>query len=70
MPNYDDFCPTCQKRVSIFQSYKDYGVKPVACPECSHKYLKRLISRVRVMQSEVRRMEDLSVPSFLGDVDE
>jgi putative FmdB family regulatory protein len=70
MPHYDYFCPTCQKRVSIFQSYKEYGVKPVACPECKGKKLKRLINRVRVMKSEDQRMDAMSDPSFLGDVDE
>jgi putative FmdB family regulatory protein len=70
MPYYDYFCSQCQKRVSVFQSYKDYGAKPVACPECKNKKLKRLINRVRVMKSEDRRMEDMSDPSFLGDVDE
>jgi putative FmdB family regulatory protein len=70
MPYYDYFCPACQKRVSIFQSYADYGVKPVACPECKSKKLKRQINRVRVMKSEDRRLDDLSDPSWLGEVDE
>lgn len=70
MPYYDYFCPTCQKRVSIYRSYKDYGVKPVACPECRGKHLRRLINRVRVLKSEDQRMDDLSDPSFMGDVDE
>jgi putative FmdB family regulatory protein len=70
MPNYDYLCPKCQKRVSVFQRYQDYGVKPVACPECGTKKLKRLINRVRIAKSEDRRLDDLSDPSFLGDVDE
>jgi putative FmdB family regulatory protein len=70
MPNYDYTCPDCQKRVSIFQSYKDYGVKPVVCPVCKGKRLKRVITRVRIAKSEDRRLEDLSDPSFLSDVDE
>ncbi len=70
MPYYDYFCPNCQKRVSIFQSYADYGVKPVACPECKSRKLKRQINRVRLIKSEERRLDDLSAPSWLGDVDE
>ena len=70
MPNYDYFCAGCQKRVSIFQSYQDYGVKPVRCPECRGRQLKRLINRVRVRKSDDQRLETLADPSALGGVDE
>lgn len=70
MPHYDYFCPKCQQRVSIFQTYQDYGVKPVVCPQCKHKKLKRLINRVRVLKSEDQRMEALSDPGWLDSVDE
>lgn len=70
MPNYDYRCPTCQKRVSVFQSYADYGVKPAACPTCGSTALQRLINKVRIVKSDDRRMEDMADPSFLGDVDE
>lgn len=70
MPNYDYRCQSCQNRVSIYQSYADYGVKPVACPLCGSGQLKRIIGRVRIAKSEDRRLEDMSDPSFLGDVDE
>jgi putative FmdB family regulatory protein len=70
MPTYDYVCAVCQKRVSIFQTYADYGVKPVVCPICQGKRLKRLINKVRIAKSEDRRLEDMSDPSFLGDVDE
>ncbi|MBL8045082.1 MAG: hypothetical protein JNL09_00995 [Anaerolineales bacterium] len=71
MPTYDYFCPTCQQRVSIYQSYKDYGKKAVACPNCKGKKLKRLINKVRVLKSDDRRLEDMSDPtSMLGGLDE
>jgi putative FmdB family regulatory protein len=70
MPYYDYLCPDCQKRVSVFQTYADYGVKPVACPNCQGRRLKRLIHKVRVAKSEDRRLEDMSDPSFLSGVDE
>ncbi len=70
MPYYDYTCLDCQKRVSVFQSYKDYGAKPVVCPVCRGKRLKRVITRVRLAKSDDRRMEDMSDPSFLSGVDE
>ncbi len=70
MPYYDYFCAACQKRVSIFQSYKDYGVKPVVCPECRGRQLRRLVNRVRVLKSDEQRLDDLADPALLGGLDE
>ena len=70
MPLYDYRCQNCHNRVSIRQTYAEYGSKDVACPVCGSKALNRLIGRVRIAKSEDRRMEDVSDPSFFGDVDE
>ncbi len=70
MPTYDYRCQDCQKRVSLFQTYADYGKVAVTCPHCHSPRLTRLIGRVRIAKSEDRRLEDMSDPSFLGDVDE
>ena len=70
MPNYDYRCQSCKNRVTIYQSYADYGVKPVACPLCGSNQLTRVIGRVRIAKSEDRRLDDMADPSFLGDVDE
>lgn len=70
MPYYDYFCAACQKRVSIFQSYKDYGVKPAVCPECRGRQLRRLVNRVRVLKSDEQRLDDLADPALLGGLDE
>jgi putative FmdB family regulatory protein len=70
MPNYDYRCQDCQQRVTLFQTYADYGVKPVSCPLCGSRRLKRIIGRVRVAKSEERRADDLADASFLDDVDE
>lgn len=70
MPNYDYRCQSCKNRVTVYQSYADYGVKPVACPLCGSNQLTRVIGRVRIAKSEDRRLEDMSDPSFMGDVDE
>ncbi len=70
MPLYDYRCQACHNRVSIQQSYAEYGVKPVSCPVCGSSQLTRIIGRVRIAKSEDRRLDDMSDPSFLGDVDE
>ena len=70
MPLYDYRCQNCHNRVSIHLSYAEYGVKSVTCPVCGSAALTRLIGRVRIAKSEDRRMEDMSDPSFFGDVDE
>ncbi len=70
MPNYDFRCADCSNRVTIFQTYAEYGVKPVKCPVCGSARLTRIIGRVRIAKSEDRRLDDMSDPSFLGDVDE
>lgn len=70
MPYYDYRCQSCQNRVTLQQSYAEYGVKPVKCPLCGSQALARVIGRVRIAKSEDRRLDDMSDPSFLGDVDE
>jgi putative FmdB family regulatory protein len=70
MPVYEYRCPDCRRRVSVYQSYSDYGKIQPACPECGGKNLQRLISRTRFARSEESRLETLSDPSAWGDVDE
>jgi putative FmdB family regulatory protein len=70
MPLYEFRCQNCKNRVSIRQSYDEYGVAPVTCPICGSQALSRLIGRVRIAKGEDRRMEDMTDPSFFGDVDE
>ena len=70
MPLYEFRCQDCHNRVSLSLSYAEYGVKSVVCPVCGSAALTRLIGRIRVAKSEDRRLDDMSDPSFLGDVDE
>jgi putative FmdB family regulatory protein len=70
MPLYDYRCRACGKRSSIYQSYSDYGVRPVACPHCGGADLQRLIGRVRVARSEDSHLDDLADPSEWGGFDE
>ena len=70
MPDYEYRCRDCKRRISVYQSYSDYGKKQPICPECGGKRLARLISRVRFARFEESRLENLSDPSAWGNVDE
>lgn len=70
MPMYDYRCQACGKRVSIYQTYKAYGVEAVQCPSCGSEDLSRLLQRVRFARSESSRLDSLSDPSAWGDIDE
>jgi putative FmdB family regulatory protein len=71
MPIYDYRCGACHRRSSLF--YQTYSAAEGARPRCEHcgsDQLSRLVSRVAVLKSEDSRLEDMSDPSALGDVDE
>jgi putative FmdB family regulatory protein len=70
VPIYEYHCHDCRRRVSLFfRSYSDIKDEP-SCPLCGGTHLTRLISRVAVVRSEDSRLDDLSDPSMLGDLDE
>jgi putative FmdB family regulatory protein len=70
MPIYEYRCRDCRRRVSLFyRSFADVEAEP-DCPRCGGSRLSRLISRVAVVRSEESRLDDLSDPSMLGDLDE
>ena len=70
MPIYEYRCHDCRRRVNLFyRSYAAIEDEP-ACPRCGGTSLSRLISRVAVVRSEESRMDDMTDPSMLGDLDE
>jgi putative FmdB family regulatory protein len=70
MPTYDYVCQDCRKRFDVFLSYKEYGVKPVACPHCGSANARRRVPRVRVLKSDEQRLEAMSDPTKLGMLDD
>jgi putative FmdB family regulatory protein len=70
MPIYEYRCADCRRRVSIF--YRSFDAIPgdPTCPRCGGSHLRRLISRVSVVRSDDSRLDDLSDPSMLDDLDE
>ena len=70
MPIYEYRCADCHRRVSIFfRSFSEIEAEP-RCPRCGGTNLARLISRVALVRSEERHLDDLTDPSMLDDLDE
>lgn len=70
MPTYDFVCLDCRKRFDIYLSYKEYGQVPVQCAHCSSGNVRRRVPRVRVLRSDSSRMESLSDPSMLANLED
>lgn len=69
MPIYDYRCAACRKRFAVFfRSFSEIG--PVRCQHCSSEDVTKLAPRVAQLASEDARLDRLSDPSALGDVDE
>ncbi len=60
MPNYSYRCLDCKKRFEVYQTYREYGTRPVACTHCGSPNVQRRINRVRFARSEDSRLENLT----------
>jgi putative FmdB family regulatory protein len=69
MPTYDYTCLDCRKRFDIFLTYKEYGVKPVACSHCSSANVRRRVPRVRVLKSDESRFDSIADPAQLAGIE-
>jgi putative FmdB family regulatory protein len=71
MPIYEYSCHDCGRRVSLlWRTFADSESRQAVCPRCGGTHLTRLISRVAVVRSEDSRMDDLTDPSGVPDIDE
>lgn len=69
MPIYDHRCAACGRRFSVlFRSYAQVGA--VRCEHCGSDRVDRLAPRIARVTSEDARLDRLSDPSSLGDLDE
>jgi putative FmdB family regulatory protein len=69
MPIYDYRCAACRKRFAVFfRSFSEVGA--VRCQHCDSNDVAKLAPRVAVLAGEDARLDRLSDPSALGDVDE
>ena len=73
MPLYDYTCLNCHQRFDVFMSFSEYGTRPVTCPHCSSRDVRRGIPHVRVAKSDDSRLDSLSVdlsdPSALAGLE-
>jgi putative FmdB family regulatory protein len=69
MPIYEYECSNCHRRTSVLTTRISERVRAI-CPHCGGKKLRRLMSRFAMPKSEEQRLERLSDPSSLGDLDE
>ena len=61
MPIYEYYCYDCAKRVNVFfRTMSEASDEAAACPTCSGRRLRRLVSRVRMLRSEEGRMESMA----------
>ena len=71
MPVYEYRCRQCGRRLSVWwRTFSDAETGTARCPHCGSEDVTRLVSRVRIVRSEDSRMEDLTDPAQLGDLDE
>ena len=60
MPTYDFICNNCQQRFEVFQTFTEYGKKPVTCTHCKSKNVRRRMTKVRIAKSEESRMDSMA----------
>ena len=69
MPIYEYRCLDCGRYQSVLmRTFSD--PTDLHCPRCQGTNFRKLVSRFAVIRSEESRLEQLSDPSSLGDVDE
>jgi putative FmdB family regulatory protein len=69
MPIYEYRCTACKRRVTVLTLRASEVVEP-QCEHCGSRDLTRLMSRFATPRSEENRLEGLTDPSSLGDLDE
>jgi putative FmdB family regulatory protein len=70
MPTYQYRCLDCRKRFEIFMSFSEYGINPVACPNCHGQHVQRRIGRIRFARSEDSHLDDMADPSALDGLED
>lgn len=70
MPIYEYKCASCGRRVSVFfRTFREAAEGEARCPHCGSGELSRLVSRVAVLRSEERRLEEMADPSFMAGLE-
>jgi putative FmdB family regulatory protein len=69
MPIYEFECRECHRKTTALVMVRDRAAD-VRCRKCGSANLERLWSRFAAPKSEEARLESLSDPAAMGDVDE
>jgi putative FmdB family regulatory protein len=69
MPIYEYRCGGCRRKVTVLTLRASADVD-AACEHCGSRELTRLMSRFAMLRSEDDRLDDLTDPTALGDLDE
>jgi putative FmdB family regulatory protein len=69
MPIYEYRCEKCRRTTSILTTRISEKVEAV-CSHCGGKKMSRLMSRFAMPRSEEARIESLTDPSRMSDIDE
>ena len=69
MPIYEYRCAPCRRRVQVLTLRVSETPDPV-CDRCGSRTLERIPSRFAVARSEESRLDSLSEPSQLADLDD
>jgi putative FmdB family regulatory protein len=69
MPIYEYYCESCKKVSSFLLMRVSEEIQPY-CKSCKSQDVKRILSRVAIIKSEEKRMENLLDPSKFSDLDE
>lgn len=69
MPIYEYRCQDCGRKLSVLWRRRA-DVKAPRCRRCGSSNLKRLVPRVRLLQSEDSHLDHLTEDAMLADVDE
>jgi putative FmdB family regulatory protein len=70
MPTYEYRCKDCNHKFEIFLSYQEYENTSVSCPACGKSKSERVIRPVRIFRTEKDRLESLSDPSMLNNLED
>ena len=60
MPTYDFICNDCKQRFDVFQTFAEYGKKPVNCTHCNSRNVRRRMTKVRIARSDDSRMDSMA----------
>ncbi len=69
MPIYEYVCLDCGKKFTVYVLNVVGGQEEAVCPRCGSKNVRKLISRIRYIESEEARLERLAESTDIENLD-